>query len=174
MHKVDPVTFSALFVPNRAPHLAFWVQTLHDDCSVVVSAPTGAGKTMILDLALVRLLHSSQYDPVLRSHGQRQGKQVAVYLAPTKALCEERSRDWSQRFSTLVRRTCGCREQQGPHKPTISLPLTHALACFSIAAGTGLPAGHGRHLFCRSQGNQQSGHYSDNTGEVGFYDAQLA
>ena len=56
----------------------------------VLSAPTGSGKTAILELAICGLIvHSSATDvPHFK----------VVYLAPTKALCSERQRDWSRKF----------------------------------------------------------------------------
>ncbi|KAK2723293.1 uncharacterized protein LOC136033782 [Artemia franciscana] len=58
---------------------------------LVVSAPTGSGKTVIFELAMLNMIQSG-----LVSNG---GK--AVYVAPIKALCAERYRDWSVRFGSL-------------------------------------------------------------------------
>jgi ATP-dependent DNA helicase HFM1/MER3 len=58
--------------------------------NVVVSAPTGGGKTAILELAIVKLIES---------HGSGQFK--IVYQAPTKSLCSERARDWGTKFGNL-------------------------------------------------------------------------
>ena len=58
--------------------------------NVVVSAPTGSGKTAILELAICKLA---------LDRGQENFK--IVYLAPTKALCSERARDWEKKFSHL-------------------------------------------------------------------------
>jgi replicative superfamily II helicase len=64
------------------------------DANVVVSAPTGAGKTALFEMALVRLL----FDPD-RAHTGAARK--AVYISPTKALCEERFQDWSTRLAKM-------------------------------------------------------------------------
>lgn len=64
----------------------------------MLSAPTGSGKTVIFELALVRMLTQ---DPE---------NARAVYLAPTKALCSERTRDWSTRFGSVG---CGVTELTG-------------------------------------------------------------
>ncbi|TKY85335.1 hypothetical protein EX895_005497 [Sporisorium graminicola] len=66
--------------------------------NVVLSAPTGSGKTVIFELALIRMLTK---DPE---------NARAVYLAPTKALCSERTRDWSTRFGSVG---CGVTELTG-------------------------------------------------------------
>lgn len=55
---------------------------------MVVSSPTGSGKTVVFELSIIRMLEASEY-----------GK--AVYLAPTKALCGERFKDWSAKFAGI-------------------------------------------------------------------------
>ena len=57
------------------------------DRSMVVSAPTGSGKTVLLELALARLWSS----------GGR-GAAAAVYIAPLKALTTERAADWKRKL----------------------------------------------------------------------------
>ena len=58
--------------------------------NVVVSAPTGGGKTAILELAICRLVSVS-----------RSTQYKIVYMAPTKSLCAERYRDWETKFASL-------------------------------------------------------------------------
>ncbi|KAB5566714.1 hypothetical protein GE09DRAFT_1218970 [Coniochaeta sp. 2T2.1] len=58
--------------------------------NLVVSAPTGSGKTAILELAICRTIA-----------GNTHGNTKIVYQAPTKALCSERARDWEKKFSPL-------------------------------------------------------------------------
>ena len=60
------------------------------DDNVVVSAPTGSGKTALLELAICRLVE-----------GYPSGQFKIVYQAPTKSLCSERMRDWQKKFSHL-------------------------------------------------------------------------
>lgn len=69
------------------------------DDNVVVSAPTGSGKTVILELAVCRSL--------LKCEG---GQHKIVYMAPTKSLCSERQRDWQAKFSSL---SLNCAELTG-------------------------------------------------------------
>jgi len=62
----------------------------HSDNNIVVSAPTGGGKTALMELAICRLLE------------QDRSKQFKiVYQAPIKSLCSERQRDWETRFRHL-------------------------------------------------------------------------
>lgn len=58
--------------------------------NLVISAPTGSGKTAILELAICRLAHM-------------RGNEVfkIVYLCPLKALCTERANDWRKKFGVL-------------------------------------------------------------------------
>ncbi|KAG0648723.1 hfm1 [Hyphodiscus hymeniophilus] len=58
--------------------------------NVVVSAPTGSGKTALLELAICKLIE-----------GHPSGQFKIVYQAPTKSLCSERMRDWQKKFSHL-------------------------------------------------------------------------
>ena len=58
--------------------------------NLVVSAPTGSGKTAILEMAVCRLAEEK---------GAQNFK--IVYQAPTKALCSERSRDWEMKFGPV-------------------------------------------------------------------------
>lgn len=58
--------------------------------NVVISAPTGSGKTVLLELAICKLVEAHQ-----------SGQFKIVYQAPTKSLCSERLRDWEKKFSHL-------------------------------------------------------------------------
>ena len=60
------------------------------DDNVIVSAPTGSGKTALLELAICK---------VVKDHSSEQFK--IVYQAPTKSLCSERMRDWEKKFAHL-------------------------------------------------------------------------
>ena len=58
--------------------------------NLVLAAPTGSGKTAILELAICRLIN-----------GFANGSYKVVYQAPTKSLCSERQRDWQAKFGPL-------------------------------------------------------------------------
>lgn len=58
----------------------------YENNNLVISAPTGAGKTVLMELAIIR---------VLLNHGS---DSKIIYMAPTKSLCAERVKDWEQKF----------------------------------------------------------------------------
>ncbi|KAI8922392.1 Sec63 Brl domain-containing protein [Powellomyces hirtus] len=72
-------------VQSQCFELAF-----HSDRNLVVGAPTGSGKTCIMELAILRLLSQPDGDNA-----------KVVYMAPTKALCNERNQDWQKKFRVL-------------------------------------------------------------------------
>lgn len=63
--------------------------TYNTDISVLVGAPTGSGKTVTAELAIFRLFNAHP--------GQK-----AVYIAPLKALVNERMQDWSKKFGPTL------------------------------------------------------------------------
>eukprot|EP00934_Nitzschia_sp_Nitz4_P004692 Nitzschia sp. Nitz4//scaffold69_size99277//83618//88411//NITZ4_004647-RA/size99277-augustus-gene-0.30-mRNA-1//-1//CDS//3329556757//4682//frame0 len=70
----------------------------HSDDHVIVSAPTGAGKTALFEMALARFITSDLQQQSVR-HLPKSRKMV--YVAPSKALCEERRNDWTRRLANL-------------------------------------------------------------------------
>ncbi|CAL1358073.1 unnamed protein product [Linum trigynum] len=70
----------------------------HSDVNMVISAPTGSGKTVLFELCILRLL--SRF-----ISGQNfihvKGTLKTVYIAPSKALVQEKVRDWNNKFGTL-------------------------------------------------------------------------
>ncbi|XP_019646641.1 PREDICTED: LOW QUALITY PROTEIN: probable ATP-dependent DNA helicase HFM1 [Branchiostoma belcheri] len=66
---------------------------LYTDKPLVVCAPTGSGKTVIFELAIIRLLVRLGNTPVYNAK--------IVYMAPMKALCSERYLDWKEKFGPL-------------------------------------------------------------------------
>ena len=74
----------------------------HTDDNLVVSAPTGAGKTAVFEMAMARFFQVDLQQP---NHPYR-SRQVSkhrkiVYVSPSKALCEERFEDWSRRIREM-------------------------------------------------------------------------
>lgn len=65
----------------------------------VVSAPTGSGKTVVLELTILRMLAAHVLDS--GRWNLVPGRHKAIYVAPTRALCQEKVRDWTARLAYL-------------------------------------------------------------------------
>lgn len=63
----------------------------HTDHNVFVGAPTGSGKTIAAEMAMIRVLQENLGGKI-------------VYIAPLKALVKERLKDWTQRFQRVLGR----------------------------------------------------------------------
>ncbi|KAK4187755.1 putative ATP-dependent DNA helicase, partial [Podospora australis] len=92
LRKELPDSFRAVFpyeLLNAVQSKCFEV-VYHTNDNVVVAAPTGSGKTTILELAICKLA---------LERGNQNFK--IVYQAPTKALCSEKARDWEKKFKHI-------------------------------------------------------------------------
>lgn len=87
-----PDRFRAVF-----PHVVF--NAVQSKCfqaafqsseNLVLSAPTGSGKTVVMELCICRLLTCGNLADF-----------KVIYQAPTKSLCAERFRDWQLKFGHL-------------------------------------------------------------------------
>lgn len=78
------------FNPFNAVQSKCFNTVYRTDDNFVLAAPTGSGKTVILELAICRLISVLGAD-----------KYKIIYQAPTKALCAERQRDWEVKFAPL-------------------------------------------------------------------------
>ena len=67
-----------------------YMSAYQSDVNLVVSAPTGSGKTAVMELAICRLVAGFKTD-----------QYKIIYMAPTKSLCSERQRDWQTKFTSL-------------------------------------------------------------------------
>ena len=86
---------------------------LYTDLPLVTSAPTGSGKTVIFELAIIRLLQQigSQISSVKIVYGKQHLlthllTNLLYTVAPMKALCSERFSDWQAKFGPLGLRCC--------------------------------------------------------------------
>lgn len=107
-----PVNFMWKSKFNSFNHLQSEIANMlaYSDDNVVVSAPTGAGKTVVFEMAMARFFSCDlQTISNVRNADRRQRtiqQQVSksrkiVYFSPSKALCEERFTDWSKMFSAM-------------------------------------------------------------------------
>ena len=88
---IDP-QYRHLFNHTTFNHMqsAILHQALHSDCNMVVAAPTGSGKTAIHEIAIIRLMSDVSRKAL-----------KAVYIAPNKALCQQRMKEWDTKFTPL-------------------------------------------------------------------------
>ncbi|XP_021299206.1 DExH-box ATP-dependent RNA helicase DExH17 [Herrania umbratica] len=69
------------------------------DVNMVISAPTGSGKTVLFELCILRLL--SRFITRDETFVHIKGTLKTIYIAPSKALVQEKLRDWNQKFGSL-------------------------------------------------------------------------
>ncbi|XP_063363913.1 probable ATP-dependent DNA helicase HFM1 [Cydia amplana] len=67
---------------------------LYSDKSLVVCAPTGSGKTVVFELAILQLLMHME-----DTHNN--GDFKIIYMAPVKAVCNERLTEWYPKLTKL-------------------------------------------------------------------------
>ncbi|KZT07825.1 P-loop containing nucleoside triphosphate hydrolase protein [Laetiporus sulphureus 93-53] len=69
-------------------------KVIDTDENMVISAPTGSGKTVLFELAIIRMLTQV---------GGNTKTSKCIYVAPTKTqvLCSEKCRDWTTKFQPL-------------------------------------------------------------------------
>lgn len=91
--------------------------TWSSDASLAVSAPTGAGKTVLFELAILRMLQSAGSVDAAGRFLRRPASVKAVYIAPMRAIVQERLDDWSRRFGSLGLK---CMEVTGDSNVSVS------------------------------------------------------
>ncbi|KAK6928372.1 Sec63 domain, partial [Dillenia turbinata] len=80
------------------------------DINMVISAPTGSGKTVLFELCILRLL--SRFISEGRFNHAK-GTLKTIYIAPSKALVQEKLRDWNQKLGSWG---VGCLELTGDNE----------------------------------------------------------
>ncbi|KAK7411205.1 hypothetical protein VNO78_02637 [Psophocarpus tetragonolobus] len=68
----------------------------HSDVNMIISAPTGSGKTVLFELCILRLL--SRFISAEGRFIHIKGSLKTIYIAPSKALVQEKVRDWNKKF----------------------------------------------------------------------------
>ncbi|EOY02467.1 ATP binding,ATP-dependent helicases,DNA helicases [Theobroma cacao] len=75
------------------------------DVNMVISAPTGSGKTVLFELCILRLLSrfitGDGRFVHIKGTLKTFGFGLKIYIAPSKALVQEKLRDWNQKFGSL-------------------------------------------------------------------------
>lgn len=65
---------------------------LESDENIVISSPTGSGKTTLFELAMIRLFNNNEYS----------SKKI-LYLSPMRALCTEKTKLWKNKLESVGR-----------------------------------------------------------------------
>ena len=119
-----PLPFQDVFAGSFRYFNSLQSETFDDsfgtDDSLVISGPTGSGKTVVMELAILRLLSQS-----LTLDGTwipPKGKLKTIYVAPLKALVQEKRADWSNRFGSL---NVHCEEVSGDNFTETSWSKIH-------------------------------------------------
>ncbi|KAG5286894.1 hypothetical protein AALO_G00020010 [Alosa alosa] len=99
-----PARFRCIF--SQFPYFNYVQSNALDDIlytnrNFVASAPTGSGKTVLFELAIIRLLMEST---------EPWQNVKAVYISPIKALCSQQYENWKQKFGRLG---LNCKELTG-------------------------------------------------------------
>ncbi|XP_020576359.1 ATP-dependent DNA helicase MER3 homolog isoform X2 [Phalaenopsis equestris] len=99
---------SELPAPFRSMFSFRYFNSLQSECfsgcflfniSMVVSAPTGSGKTVLFELCILRLF--SRFLSQEGKFNHEKGVLKTIYMAPSKALVQEKLRNWNLKLSTL-------------------------------------------------------------------------
>ena len=90
---------------------------MNGDSNMVVSAPTGSGKTVIAELAFVHAVSKSQKPTLM------------LYVSPLRSLCQEKVRDWRSRFEP-----CGIVVDEYTGDSSMRFPSS--LSCHTILCTT--------------------------------------
>ncbi|KAL0463525.1 UNVERIFIED_CONTAM: DExH-box ATP-dependent RNA helicase DExH17 [Sesamum latifolium] len=69
------------------------------DVNMVISAPTGSGKTVLFEFCVMRLL--SKFISGDGKFTHLKGTLKTIYIAPSKALVQEKLRDWTKKLGPL-------------------------------------------------------------------------
>jgi len=114
---IYPLPLSALNNPDFEKIFSFThfnpVQTqvfyscYHSDENILVGAPTGSGKTVVAELAILRIFRIRPQSKI-------------IYIAPLKSLAKERLRDWEAKLRLLNKKVL---ELTGDYTPDLKLLL---------------------------------------------------
>lgn len=77
------------------------LEAWNSDSNLLVSAPTGSGKTVCFELAILREVHKVVGLLETKHLGSNGLGRKFVFIAPTKALCSEKADSWRERFGYL-------------------------------------------------------------------------
>lgn len=92
----------SLYAPQIRSLNAIQTQTFHhlyhQDGDALICAPTGSGKTLCAELAMLRVWNKCQHQGDEEASASASAPPLIVYVAPLKALAQEKAANWKQRF----------------------------------------------------------------------------
>ncbi len=68
--------------------------------AMVVSAPTGCGKTAVFEMAIAQLLREGQQSEASTGKNPCRNQRI-IYICPLKALCQQILMDWKFKFGAM-------------------------------------------------------------------------
>ncbi len=68
--------------------------------AMVVSAPTGCGKTAVFEMAIAQLLREGQQSEASTGKNPCRNQRI-IYICPLKALCQQILVDWKAKFGAM-------------------------------------------------------------------------
>lgn len=83
---LQPLIPHLYFTPMQSQSLSTW----RKQHNILISAPTGSGKSICFDLAILRMIHLKK---------STSPKEKVLFLAPIKSICNERAYDWKRRLA---------------------------------------------------------------------------
>ncbi|KAJ0962512.1 hypothetical protein J5N97_027634 [Dioscorea zingiberensis] len=107
MDSYSLISVADLPVPFRSAFHFRYFNSLQSECfpgcflsdvNMVISAPTGSGKTVLFELCILRLL--SRFLSQDGKFHHLKGTLKTIYIAPSKALVQEKLRDWNMKFNS--------------------------------------------------------------------------
>ncbi|KAH7306285.1 hypothetical protein KP509_22G005100 [Ceratopteris richardii] len=96
--------FSAIRIYFNSVQSESFQDAFLSDSNMIISAPTGSGKTVLFELCILRLL-SGCLTPE-GNFNSIPGSLKAVYIGPLKALVQEKHRDWNRKFGKTLSLKC--------------------------------------------------------------------
>eukprot|EP00177_Eucheuma_denticulatum_P003147 GFKZ01005672.1.p1 GENE.GFKZ01005672.1~~GFKZ01005672.1.p1 ORF type:complete len:1051 (-),score=120.75 GFKZ01005672.1:1465-4617(-) len=91
------------------------LEAWNSDENLLIAAPTGSGKTVCFELAILRHIHKNLESSHSASIGTDGLSGKVVFIAPTKALCAEKQQDWQRRFRCTGLRVESITGDLAPH-----------------------------------------------------------
>ncbi|KAI2802584.1 ATP-dependent DNA helicase MER3 [Blomia tropicalis] len=95
--KIYQQVYSSSFQKFNRVQSSLFDMIINDNRSLVISSPTGSGKTVLLELAIIRELMN--LDPTESNNIQNYKQLHVLYLAPLKVIVQEKCNEWKEKFA---------------------------------------------------------------------------